>query len=82
MHITSLMISKEILLAKLTLHNHSLANEFPTTGHGLAFSYEKNRSYMGIEIGKKYDKVRDYGRTVLLMFLSCTSTSIIHQQLY
>ena len=25
MHITSLMISKEILLAKLTLHNHSAA---------------------------------------------------------
>jgi hypothetical protein len=38
----------------------------------LAFSYEKNRScIMGIEVRKKYDKISDCGRTVLLIFLSC-----------
>jgi len=27
-----------------------LANEFSTTGYGLAFSYEKDRSYMDIKM--------------------------------
>jgi hypothetical protein len=29
-----------------------LANEYTTTGYGLAISYEKNRSSMGIDVSK------------------------------